>query len=170
MAEIQPFLTTPRLVLRKLKPEDAADIYALRSHPEVNRYIARQKWTTREDADEFINFIIKVNAQKKWFYWALTLRGKDQPIGTICLWNFSDDRKVADVGYELHPDYQRQGLMQEAFAKILSFGFDDLQLHKMQAFTHFENAASIKLLEKNGFSRTKQQEGDEVVFSLKPTT
>ncbi len=164
-----PILQTSRLTLRQMQPTDAQQIYDLRQLPEVNKYLSRKEYTNLEEADEFINFINTGIADKKWLYWVLTLTGKDQLIGTVCLWNFSDSGDVADVGYELHPGYQKQGLMQEALGKVLKFSFQELQLKEIQAYTHFQNAASAKLLNKNGFQQTGQKE-DEVIFSLKNPT
>lgn len=67
------------------------------------------------------------------------------------MWNFSKDNKKAEVGYDLNPLFQRKGIMSEALKSILGFGFNNLNLDKIDAFTHKKNESSKKLLEKNGF-------------------
>ena len=43
--------------------------------------------------------------------------------------------------------------MQEAFNKVLEFGFNSMNLHSIEANVNPENKASIKLLERNNFIR-----------------
>ena len=103
----------------------------------------------------------------QWFYWAICLTETDQLIGTICLWNFSEDRSRAEIGYELLPAFQGKGIMQEAVEAILAFGFEKLSLHGIEAIPTSDNKASIRLLEKNHFVKAstfteKNSQGEEV--------
>ncbi len=65
--------------------------------------------------------------------------------------------------------------MQEALAKVIEFGFQNLHFHTLEAWTHKDNLPSQKLLEKNNFVRDKDREekiaGDEelvdtIIYSL----
>ena len=67
-------------------------------------------------------------------------------IGTISLWKFSEDKKTAEVGYDLNPVFHNKGIMTEALNCVLKYGFTQLQLDKIEAYTHKENQASRKLL------------------------
>ncbi|MCP6379763.1 GNAT family N-acetyltransferase, partial [Klebsiella pneumoniae] len=80
------------------------------------------------DARYFIDAINEGIASKDWLYWAMILKGTQQLIGTICLWHFSNDKTTAEIGYELHPDFQGKGLMNEAIQTIIDYGFTTLQL------------------------------------------
>ena len=139
-----PDLKTPRLRWRPLVRGDAQALFALRSNEEVNRYLDRQVPTDAGDALRFIETIADKVAANQSAYWCITREAA--LIGTICLWNFSDDRRTADLGYELFPAAQGQGFMGEAIQKVLTFGFDVLGLDCVQAYTHPENKRSIKLL------------------------
>ncbi|WP_407557462.1 GNAT family N-acetyltransferase [Winogradskyella sp. 4-2091] len=83
--------------------------------------------------------------------WGITLKDKSELIGTICLWNFSVDKKVAEVGYDLNPKFHNKGIMTEALNLVLDFGFNQLKLQKIEAFTDTKNENSKRLLTKNGF-------------------
>ena len=72
-------------------------------------------------------------------------------IGSICLWNFSKDGKIAETGYDLVPEYQGQGIMSEVLQGVLNLGFSQLELHTIEAYTHRKNLASIKMLKSNNF-------------------
>lgn len=88
------------------------------------------------------------------------------PVGTICLWNFSPENDSAEVGYELLPAFQGKGYMQEALAKVIEFGFEELALPALTACVHAENEASIRLLEKFDFERTGTHGENELVYTL----
>ncbi|WP_294244346.1 GNAT family N-acetyltransferase, partial [uncultured Chryseobacterium sp.] len=122
---------------------------------------------------EALQFIltVKENAVKgQSFYWGISLKDRPGLIGTLCLWNFSEDRKVAEVGYELLPEYHRKGLMSEALAAVVDFAFQHLSLHTLLAITTEENDRSQRLLLKQGFipEKTEEDNGfpENKVFSL----
>src|SRR5689334_8279333 len=94
-----PILTTERLTVRQLSIDDQQDILALRSDPEINKYLDRQPTKTTEDA---VNFINKVNENiEKFiaFYWAITLTGTKTFAGTISLFDFSSEKDSCEIGY-----------------------------------------------------------------------
>src|SRR3982751_1592761 len=109
-----PVLTTTRLLLRRLSIDDAPEIFALRSDPIVNKYLERIKARSIEDAVDFIKKInFGIDADQS-IYWAISFKGELGLIGTICLWNFSDEENKAEIGYELLPSYHGKGIMHEA--------------------------------------------------------
>jgi [ribosomal protein S5]-alanine N-acetyltransferase len=59
----------------------------------------------------------------------------------------------AEIGYALHPEHQGIGLMQEALNAVLDYGFTVMNLHSVEANVNPNNAASINLLQRNGFMR-----------------
>ena len=149
-----PEIKTERLFLRKIESSDCDVILFLRSDKSINKFIERpenRKTKNISDAISFINELDNNIERNKSISWGITL--KDQPviIGTICLWNFSQDKKIAEVGYDLDPKYQNKGIMSEAMKIIVDYGFKELKLDKIEAFTHAENVNSKKLLVKNGF-------------------
>lgn len=155
-----PLLETERLVLRKLVETDNAAILFLRSDERVNQYIKRPRQKTLEDATTYIAKISKGILHNESIMWAITIKSTSKLIGTVCLWNFSSDKKMAELGYELHPDFQRQGLMTETIRKVIDYAFKELTIELIEAFTNRNNAPSIKLLSKNGF-RLEPERVDE---------
>ncbi len=146
-----PTLTTKQLLLRKLLSTDDQAIFKIRSNNIVNKYIARQNQKSVEEAQEFI---IKTNnriTNGEILYWGITLKESQELVGTICFWNFSKDKGIAELGYELHLDYHRKGLMTEALKRIIEYGFKSLKLKSIEAFTDKANESSIKLLQRHNF-------------------
>jgi ribosomal-protein-alanine N-acetyltransferase len=152
---------TERLLLRPLVDADAPAIAILRSNDEVNRYIERAKFCTLEDAHAFIERIKEGTKNGKTFYWAICLKETGELIGTVCLFNFSEDKKTAELGYELNTPFHGKGFMNEAVAKVIDFCFSTLKLRRIKAFTHQDNKSSIKLLLKNGFTLDVDRKSEE---------
>lgn len=161
-----PVLRTHRLLLRQLKPSDDRAILTLRSDPEVNRYIDRPLSVSLEEARQFIQKITEGIAKGESFYWGVArLPGKDL-IGAICLWNFSEEKISAEVGYELLPAFQGRGYMREALARVIDFAFQELALQELTAYVHAENESSIRLLEKFNFACTGLHGEKELIYTL----
>jgi ribosomal-protein-alanine N-acetyltransferase len=146
------------LSLRQLSLKDAEQIFVLRSDETVNKYLDRQKATSVEDAIAFINKINFAVDANQSIFWAICFKEEFELIGTICLWHFSEEENKAEIGYELLPEFHGRGIMQEAFLKIIEFGFQTLELDSIEAWTTIANNDSIKILERNHFKRDQDLE------------
>jgi ribosomal-protein-alanine N-acetyltransferase len=124
---------------------------AIRSNAEVNKYLERSNDITIDGALSFIKMIQGIVSRGEGFYWAITLADKDEVIGTICYWNLEAANKKAEVGYELYPDQQGKGLMQEALLAVLNYGFETAGFELITACPLEGNESSVKLLSKSGF-------------------
>src|SRR5262245_20313686 len=147
-----PNLATDRLILRQLCDGDGDSIFMLRTNESVNEFIVRPKPENVDEARRFIQNINEGISRNRWIYWAICLQGDDALLGTVCLWNFSEDNSIAELGYELLPAFQGKGIMQEALKSIIMYAFEILKFEKLEAFTHKDNDGSTQLLLKNGFT------------------
>lgn len=148
-----PELSTERLYLRKLREEDAPEMFRFRSDERILKHIKREPAKSQDEALEFIRRINKNVEQDESVFWGISLKNETTLIGTICLWNISREDFRAEIGFLLHPDHQGKGCMQEALKKIIDYGFGQLKLHSICAFVNPYNSASIKLLHANGFMK-----------------
>jgi ribosomal-protein-alanine N-acetyltransferase len=148
---IFPVLETERLLLRKLTNDDVVPIHQLRSDPEVNVFIDRPISKSIEDARMHIEKIERLIKNNECIYWAISWKDADNLIGTICFWNFDIENEIIEVGYELLPAYQRQGIILECIKKVIEYGFNEMKAKVITAFPASKNIASIKLLEKLNF-------------------
>jgi ribosomal-protein-alanine N-acetyltransferase len=146
-----PVLETERLTLRELNLNDTKAIFGLRTNKEINEFIDRKRLNNLSESRAFIDLISKLAATNKGLFWVLESKNNQQLIGTIGLRNFEDEKNYAEIGYELDPSYHQRGFMSEAFEAILKFGFENLELKTIEAFTHQKNTASIALLKKQQF-------------------
>jgi len=147
-----PVLNTNRLHLRSVKEGDAPEFYWLRNSKEVMKYIELPGFPTLEYAKSRILSLNESRLQNEGISWAITLKENSEVlIGWILYKSIDLMNHRAEVGYLLHPDYWRKGIVQEALQAVLDFGFNTLNFHSLEAFVNPENEASINLLEKFGF-------------------
>lgn len=137
-----PTLTTERLTLRQLSDSDVQEIFYLRSDTLINKYLDRQTCKTLKDALEFIEKI----RNNSLSYWAIEQKGSEKLVGTICLFNVSEEQNKCEIGYELLTQYQGKGIMREAAKKIIEYSIHTLGLKIIDAYTHTDNQRSTNLL------------------------
>ena len=149
-----PETKTERLLLRRLIREDTEDIYKIRSDKNVMKFIGKNPITTMQEAIDFYNLVNDSLHNNTGITWAIALI--DSPgkmIGTIGLWRLIKEHFRAEIGYMLMPYYWKKGLAKEAVSKVIQFGFDQMNLHSIEAHIHPKNSASASLLEGTGFIR-----------------
>jgi ribosomal-protein-alanine N-acetyltransferase len=146
-----PALTTDRLVLRTLDLSDREQLMKLRSDERVNKYLNRAAAITLADAEAFIQKIDQILKDQQGIYWVISLKDKPALIGTICYYNLLPEKDMAEIGYELSPDHQGGGLMQEAITEVIRYGFELMGLKVITAMTHPANESSVKVLKRSGF-------------------
>lgn len=142
-----PVLETERLVLRKISMEDAADMFVLRTNEAAMKYINKPKLNSIEDAKDLIN---KMNEPER-LPWGITLKNENKIIGTIGFHRVEKEHYRAEIGYMLDPGYWNTGLMSEAIAKVINFGFNEMKLHSIEAIINPGNTISRKILQKFNF-------------------
>ena len=147
-----PELSSERLLLRQLRFADAHSLVELRSNKSVNEHLDRPAIMQIEEANNFIEKVNRRMMDGELLYWVIALKGTGSFAGAICFWNIEADKDRAELGYELHPDYQGKGIMQEALHKVIEFGFAKMKLAVILALTMPANKASEKLLIKNSFT------------------
>ena len=161
---------TERLILRTVTEFDSQDVFEIRSNPKINIFLHRDPPKNSFEALEFILNIKRRSANKEIVFWGISLQNHPKLIGTICLWKFSEDYKTAELGYELLPEFQGKGIMSEAVNFVLNYGFQDLDLHKIEAFTNKNNFDSIKLLQNLKFilneNRRDEKYAENLIFEL----
>jgi len=146
-----PELFTERLVLREISAADVKEVFQLRSDKNVMQFLDRPLAQSTDDAMALIQKIAAGHEKNENITWAITLQNQPELIGTIGFWRIDKENYRAEIGYLLHPGQQGKGLMQEAIATVLKYGFQTIKLHSVEANVNPANNASIKLLEKNKF-------------------
>lgn len=148
-----PEMSTDRLLLRKPKPGDAADIFEIRSNPDTMKYMARPIMRTLDDAHAHIEKLLKRIHENTGIEWVLEEKASHKLIGTIGIWRIDVNNYRGELGYILNKEWQHKGIMTEVFPMVIRYGFDHIKLHSFEADVDPLNEASARLLEKNRFRR-----------------
>lgn len=148
-----PSLETGRLTLRPLAGNDLDFIFRHFSDPEISRYLLDEEpVTTREQAQAIIDFYLSPPG-KPYNRWVITRKPDGRPVGTCGYHKWQKRHHLAEIGYDLERASWGLGYMTEALRAALQFGFETLDLNRVEALVYPENEASIRLLERLGFQK-----------------
>lgn len=147
-----PTLETDRLVMRKMLPRDAADMFEYASRPEVSEYLLWNPHTTQRFTKNYLHFLQSQYGSKNFYDWAVTLRSSEKMIGTCGFTSFDLANNSAEVGYVLSSSYWGQGIAPEALKKVIDFGFRELELHRIYARIMDGNTRSEAVAKKCGMT------------------
>ena len=147
-------VVTERLVLRTLRADHAAAMFAYRSDPEIMRY---QGWDP-ESLDDVRAFIADNQrydsyAPGSWRQFAIALRSDGTMIGDCGVHVPVDKPEQAEFGITVATAFQRHGYASEALRALLRLAFDGLKKHRVFASVDPRNLPSLALFERAGFRK-----------------
>ena len=148
-----PTLRTERLLLRRISAADLPAWAQVLGSPRVLRYLL--EFETRPDDSEvwsLIEWADGILRRRTGLRWAITLPPSDRMIGSCGFHLYDARHRFLEIGYELHEDHWRRGIMSEALAALLAFCYDRLGVHRVEANVALGNQASAGLLRKLGFT------------------
>lgn len=147
-----PLLETSRMKLHALSVADHAEgMYLLRSNTEAMKYIGKPLLDSVAEAREIIDLYNRNLRECIGITWGISLKSTPGLIGSIGFHKLDIFNHRAEIGYILLPDYWNKGLMTEAIAKVLDYGFNGMNLHSIEARINPENELSRKILLKHDF-------------------
>ncbi|WP_348639438.1 GNAT family N-acetyltransferase [Salibacterium salarium] len=147
-----PELETNRLLLRKLRQNDLFAVFDYASRSEVSQYMLWDTHQSTQDTQQFLNISYEKYKNGKLAPFAIEEKATGQLIGTIEFVWWEKENGVAEIGYVLTPDYWGQGFIPEAAKRLIRFGFDRMNLSRIEARCYAVNTNSIRVMEKIGMS------------------
>ena len=144
------YLETSRLILRPFAEEDAQDLYAYASHPEVGPPAG---WKPHESLAESLEVIRTIFQPSNTL--AVVLRKTGRVIGSA---GFVDKHEPGlglpseEIGYSLARDCWGQGLIPEAVKEIIRHAFADLGYQALWAAYYDGNRKSKRVMQKCGMT------------------
>lgn len=147
-----PTLETKRLVLRKLKVSDYADMYEYSKSDKVTKYLL---WRSHPDARytrDYLSFVQTQYRTGNFFDWAVVEKETNKMIGTCGFARLDFENNLAEIGYVINPAYWRRGYATEAVKRVIDYGFEDLNIHRIEARYIVGNEVSRRVMEKCGMS------------------
>lgn len=145
-----PVLPTPRLILRALQPSDLNDLYEYASDPQIDQYVPWEHYRNIEEARENLNDFLEEYEKDGLGAWGIEHRADRKLIGII---NTSIPHRIhrrVEVGYTIARAYWGQGYATEALQALIQFGFEKMDLLRIEAIILPQNKSSAKVLLKAG--------------------
>ena len=170
-------IETDRLLLRPFTFADRDDALAYNSLPDVARYLYTEPYTEATFADVLAAKTRRVAIDREGDALDLVVvpREVGRVIGEVTLIWRSEQHRLGEIGFMIHPDHQGRGYAREAAEVMLRLGFEGLGLHRVVGRLDARNARSARLLERLGMRReahlvenewVKGEWADEVVYAL----
>lgn len=146
-------ISTERLLLKKITPQELKLIFRNYAKEEVKSLLGlvndEQYTLEKQKSDQG-----HTSYNRTILLFLLVDKVSGNTIGRCGFHNWLLSHQRAELGYVLSAIEDRQkGLMSEALKAIIDYGFSVLNLHRIEAMTSKDNFASIRLLEKNGFTK-----------------
>ena len=148
-------IESDRLLLKEITWNDLENIHRLHSFKEVDKYNTLGIPKSLDDTKETIKKAIddKQNSNRNTIAWTINTKDSNDFIGEAGI-NLSANRfKLGEIYFNLIPEFWSRGYGTEIAQTLIKFGFDKLELHKIEAGVATENLKSIKVLEKAGMTR-----------------
>ena len=141
-----PSLETERLILRPLRMSDARDMYAYARDPEVSRHVLWSAHTSIFETRAFLRSAIRQYRRGEPGSFAIEHKADGRMIGTVGYMWVSGEYRSAEVGYSLSREYWNRGIMTEALRAVVAFGFDKMNLNRIEAQHETDNPASGRVM------------------------
>lgn len=143
-------LETERLVLRRMRVEDAEFIFELVNEPAFIRNIGDKGVRTLEDARNYIlNGPVASYAKFGFGLYVVVIKETGAAIG-ICGLLKRDSLEDVDIGFALFEKFWGRGFAYESAAAVMEYGRTALGLKRIVAITSPDNEGSMRVLEKLG--------------------
>jgi ribosomal-protein-alanine N-acetyltransferase len=146
-------INTGKLILRKLTQECFDYIYAEMTPAEqlVTLGLKSNEELLIEN-EKYKNGLSTHN--KKFLYYQLLDKKTKEIIGWCGFHTWYTDHNRAEIGYGLFDDsYKGQGIMSEVIALTVNYGFNHMNLERIEAFVSPNNTPSLKLLKRMNFKK-----------------
>lgn len=171
----QSVIKTDQFILRPFELADLDDLVANINNYKIYRYTLKIPFPyTKKDGIDFLQKQLKKQRSKNRKNWDFAIIIDGTVSGGISL--ELEKNNQAELGYWLAEKEWGKGIMTKVTKKIIEFGFNDLNLRKIHAYTFLANTASQRVLEKAGLKKIKmvpqhgKKEGkriDEYYFEIK---
>lgn len=160
-------IETKRFILRKLIETDVDAVFAMRSDPDVMRFIREPQ--NRQESANWIRIISSKWESDQVGLGAVLLKETGEFIGWCGLWILAETGEI-EVGYAIAKRFWKKGFAFEAAQAWLNYGFTELNLPKIVACANPLNEGSQAVMKKLGmtFDHIGKYYGTDLVhYSIK---
>lgn len=146
-------IETERLLLRRFSysDNDAMLKYWIADEKIQSMYM-EPVYTTKEAVKELLDKYIGSYEKQDYYRWAIILKETGECIGQIAYFLVDNKNHFAEIEYCIGSAFQCRGYATEATKAVIRFGFEKMNLHKVQICTNTGNTPSKRVIEKCGFT------------------
>jgi RimJ/RimL family protein N-acetyltransferase len=160
-----PVIETDRVRLRPLRGTDAKRVAEACSDERTQKWLAGLPNPYQlEDAEGFIEGRLELLASGEAVSWAIADPDTDELLGNVSVFDLKNriDKTMAEIGYWAHPEARGRGVMSAAVRCAIGHAFTPVEdgglgRRRLVLFAADGNAASQRVAEVNGFTRTGRQ-------------
>ncbi len=146
-----PIIDLGDYILREQTVEDAEDFFNYYADPEVNKYIVSDIPSNLEEAKREIGYWIEVFNSNDGIYFGIARKDNNQLIGSVGLSSVNYRHNRIEASYDLAKEYWNKGIMTKALREVIKYGFEKMNINRIEAYSLKENTGSRKVLTKCGF-------------------
>ena len=156
-----PELFGDRLRLRQLVLDDVQNVFDFTSNPSVTEFLSWDAHQDQKKTESFISHVISTYEDEDApSQWGIELVEEGRVIGITGFISLEKLHERAEIAFIMSPDYAGKGYMTEANQLVLKYGFESLDLNRIQAKAELGNLGSRKTLTKIGM----KEEGTLIDF------
>lgn len=151
-----PRLETERLRLRAIQPTDADAVLRIYCDPQVTQLTDMIQLTNQQQARDLISRYTQWFQNDQGVRWGVFRKSGDDLVGVCCFDTYLPNYHSANLGYDIAAEHWRRGYATEVAAAICDYAFEHglvSKINRLQAITHVDNLASVRVLKKAGFRR-----------------
>jgi [ribosomal protein S5]-alanine N-acetyltransferase len=152
-------LATDNLLLRPFRMDDLGDLTEYHTNRQVQQGydINGEPWSDEQISDRLKSYIAAIE-EFGFSRWKVTLKdGGFAGRASLCWY---DDESV-EIGYGLMPEFWGKGFAQEVATTLVRWGFENLSISRIVAFTFVGNQRSQRLLKTLGLEYVEDKVRNE---------
>ncbi len=145
-------IETERLILRRFTySDDAAMLKNWIADEKIQSLYSEPVYTTKEAVKELLDKYITSYENSDYYRWAVIEKTCGECIGQIAYFLVDSKNHFAEIEYCIGAAFQCRGYATEATKAVIRYGFENINLHKVQICTKTINKPSQRVIEKCGF-------------------
>ncbi len=149
-------ITTERLKIRFVEPEDFDYLIHLSLEPEVEKYSLPETdlHLVTENTIKYTELSLKYH---RGFHetFIICLKDSETPIGSCSIWKNPHCYEMSCMGWSFSTEYHGQGYATESLREMLHYAFRVYRPLYFRADSYRDNVANIRVMEKIGLKRTR---------------
>lgn len=131
-------IKTDKLLLRQFVESDLENVFKGLSHPDIIKHYGIS-FDSLESTKEQMAWFADLEKNETGMWFAVCSLDNKTFYGAGGLNDLSKEHKKAEIGFWLLTDFWGQGIMKEAMPLICNYGFDKLELHRIEGFVESDN-------------------------------